>query len=46
MILFADCADAQSDQGLRCPHKPEDRFRRARPNWESMQDKYMQCLKT
>ena len=31
--LWSDCADAQSDQGLRCPHMPVDktRFRIARP---------------
>ena len=24
---WSDCADAQSDLGLRCPHVPEDKFR-------------------
>ena len=27
----SDCALAQSDPGLRCPHMPEDRFGMVRP---------------
>ena len=27
----SDCADAQSDLGLRCPHMPKTHFRMARP---------------
>ena len=28
---WSNCADAQADLGLRCPHMPEEHFRLARP---------------
>ena len=30
---WSDCADAQSDLGLRCPHMPKTRFRMTLPIW-------------
>ena len=27
----SDCADAQADLGIRCPHMPEDRFSHGAP---------------
>ena len=32
-MFLSDCADAQADLGLHCPHMPEDTFRIARPSY-------------